>query len=183
MTIEIELKFIATTDAVAETRQKLTAFPHQHSSGKSLTNIYFETPDSQLRRWDMGLRIRGLGDRYEMTLKTAGQCVGSLQQRPEYNIPLTEPALDLTRLPPQVWPHDTDVEALQQQLSALFTTHFTRETWLVTYRQSEIEVACDQGEISAQQRSEPLCEVELELKSGERSDLLALAAEIGRAHV
>jgi len=178
MTIEIELKFIAAPEAAAKIASKLTAWPHQYTAGQTLTNIYFETPDNQLRRWDMGLRIRGFGDRYEMTLKTAGQTIGGLHQRPEYNVALAKPELDIQQLPADVWPAGTDITALQPQLKALFSTHFVREKWVVTYLQSEIEVAYDCGEITADDRCEPLMEVELELKSGQRDDLLAFAAEL-----
>lgn len=178
MTIEIELKFIAAPEAAAKIASKLTAWPHQYTAGQALTNIYFETADNQLRRWDMGLRIRGLGDRYEMTLKTAGKTIGGLHQRPEFNVALDKPELDIQQLPADVWPAGTDVAALQPQLNALFSTHFVREKWVVTYLQSEIEVAYDCGDITADDRSEPLMEVELELKSGQRDDLLAFAAEL-----
>ncbi|PIJ57916.1 inorganic triphosphatase [Erwinia sp. OLMDLW33] len=178
MTIEIELKFIAAAEAASKIADKLANWPHQHSAGQKLTNIYFETDDSQLRRWDMGLRIRGFGDSYEMTLKTAGQTVGGLHQRPEYNVALGQPELDIALLPADVWPAGTDVAALQQRLNALFSTHFVREKWVVTYLQSEIEVAYDCGEVSAGALSEPLREIELELKSGQRDDLLAFAAEL-----
>lgn len=178
MTIEIELKFIAAAEAASKIADKLANWPHQHSAGQKLTNIYFETDDSQLRRWDMGLRIRGFGDSYEMTLKTAGQTVGGLHQRPEYNVALGQPELDIALLPADVWPAGTDVAALQQRLNALFSTHFVREKWVVTYLQSEVEVAYDCGEVSAGALSEPLREIELELKSGQRDDLLAFAAEL-----
>ena len=86
MTIEIELKFIATPQAAEKLGETLAAWPHQHFAARELTNIYFETDDNQLRRWDMGLRIRGVDQRYEMTLKAAGKTVGGLHQRPEYNV-------------------------------------------------------------------------------------------------
>ncbi|RWR01415.1 adenylate cyclase [[Pantoea] beijingensis] len=175
MTIEIELKFIVKPEAAAKLAEKLALWPHQHTPAVALTNIYFETEDSQLRRWDMGLRIRGYGERYEMTLKTAGQTIGGLHQRPEYNVDLATPELDIRLLPASVWPKACDLEALQQRLSALFSTHFQREKWLVSFQKSEIEVAFDRGEISARGLSEPLYEVELELKQGERDDLLAFA--------
>lgn len=178
MTIEIELKFIAAAEAASKIADKLANWPHQHSEGQKLTNIYFETDDSQLRRWDMGLRIRGFGDSYEMTLKTAGQTVGGLHQRPEYNVALSQPELNIALLPADVWQQGTDVAALQQRLNALFSTHFVREKWEVTYLRSEIEVAYDCGEVSAGALSEPLREIELELKSGQRNDLLAFAAEL-----
>ncbi|MDW8845412.1 inorganic triphosphatase [Erwinia sp. MMLR14_017] len=178
MTIEIEVKFIATPEAAKNLPARLAGWHHQHTAPLKLTNIYFETADSQLRRWDMGLRIRGFDDRYEMTLKAAGQTLGGLHQRPEYNVDIAKPELALERLPAEIWPEGCDLAALQQQLNPLFSTNFVREKWVVTYKQSEIEVALDQGEVCAGALSEPLCELELELLSGERDDLLAFASEL-----
>ena len=178
MTIEIELKFIVKPEAATKVAAQLAEWPHQHTPAVALTNIYFETPDNQLRRWDMGLRIRGFGERYEMTLKAAGQTIGGLHQRPEYNVDLATPDLDIQLLPAEIWPVGCDLQALQQQLRPLFSTHFQREKWLVSYQNSEIEVAFDQGAVTAGELSEPLYEIELELKSGERDDLLAFAAEL-----
>ncbi|WP_130831845.1 CYTH domain-containing protein [[Erwinia] mediterraneensis] len=178
MTIEIELKFIATPHAAGKLSRALSAWPHDHEAAQELTNIYYETEDSQLRRWDMGLRIRGVNQRYEMTLKTAGNTLGGLHQRPEYNVALSEPVLDIAQLPAEIWPQGTDLAALQSRLQPLFSTHFQREKWLVRYQQSEIEVAFDQGEIAAGDLHEPLYEIELELKTGQRSDLMAFAHEL-----
>lgn len=178
MTIEIELKFIATPQAAGKLASALTAWPHEHEPAQELTNIYYETEDNQLRRWDMGLRVRGVDKRFEMTLKTAGKTLGGLHQRPEYNVDLAEPVPDINRLPPAIWPQGTDLAALQSRLRPLFSTHFAREKWLVRYQQSEIEVAFDQGEAAAGELKEPLYEVELELKSGDRSDLMAFAHQL-----
>lgn len=178
MTIEIELKFITTPEGAEKLPARLAAWPNVHSAPQKLTNIYFETPDRQLRRWDMGLRIRGFGDSYEMTLKTTGKTVGGLHQRPEYNVALQKPELAIAQLPAEIWPQGCDVAALQAQLQPLFSTHFVREKWVVTYLNSEIEVAFDHGEVQAGELSEPLNEIELELKTGERADLMAFAAEL-----
>jgi triphosphatase len=178
MTIEIELKFIATSQAAEKLADALVAWPHQYQAARELTNIYFETDDNQLRRWDMGLRIRGVDQRYEMTLKGGGKTLGGLHQRQEYNVDLVEPKLDITQLPVEIWPKETDIANLQQRLQPLFTTHFQREIWLVTFGGSEIEVAFDRGEVATEPFSEPLFEVELELKQGERSDMLAFAQQL-----
>jgi len=178
MTIEIEVKFIATPEGAEKLPACLAAWPNQHSAPQKLTNIYYETPDRQLRRWDMGLRIRGFGDSYEMTLKAAGESVGGLHQRPEYNVPLEKPELAIARLPAEIWPQGCDLTELQAALQPLFSTHFIREKWVVTYLNSEIEVAFDRGEVQAGELSEPLSEIELELKKGERAELLAFAAEL-----
>ena len=178
MTIETELKFIASKEAVTRLAERLNGCPGQHFAPRTLANIYFETPDNQLRRWDMGLRIRGIDNQYEMTLKTRGQTLGGLHQRPEYNVSLTANALDIRLLPADVWPEGTDVDVLQQQLHPLFQTDFVREVWLITYAESEIEVAFDQGAVIAGELQVPLFEVELELKQGTRHDLMAFAFEL-----
>ncbi|MDC9604734.1 inorganic triphosphatase [Xenorhabdus griffiniae] len=178
--VEIELKLSVKPDAIPAVRQQLLQFPHDYTSPQHLTNIYFETPDNQLRRWDMGLRIRGFDGHYEMTIKTAGKVIGGLHQRPEFNIPLSQPKLDLTLFPAPIWPENTDLAHLQAQLTKLFSTDFNREKWLVTYGESEIEVVLDQGIIfsgnkDSGDQTSPICEFELELKNGNIIDILSLA--------
>ncbi|CRY56372.1 adenylate cyclase [Yersinia intermedia] len=181
MTVEIELKFMATSEAITALPERLTSWPCQYYAPQTLTNIYFETADNRLRQHDMGLRIRGYDGRYEMTIKTGGKVVGGLHQRPEYNVDIDGDKLDLARFPTDIWPEGWDVAELQTALAPLFRTDFTREKWVITYGESEIELALDQGAISsthAGEQSEPLSEIELELKQGHQADLLALAAEL-----
>ncbi|MEY4474618.1 MAG: hypothetical protein RL248_385 [Pseudomonadota bacterium] len=178
MTIEVELKFIATPAAIAVLPERLASWQCEHFAAQTLTNFYFETADNRLRQHDIGLRIRGYDGRYEMTVKTAGKVVGGLHKRAEYNIDIDSDQLDLARLPADIWPEGWAVEALQAELQPLFRTDFTREKWVITYRESEIELALDQGAIGAGELSEPLSEIELELKRGNQIDLLALAAEL-----
>ncbi|WP_156294475.1 inorganic triphosphatase [Serratia oryzae] len=178
MSVEIELKFIVSPEAIAGLPARLAAWPHQHSAPQELTNIYFETADNFLRSHDMGLRIRGFDDSYEMTIKTAGSVVGGLHQRPEYNVAISKPVLALKKFPADIWPEGCKLAPLQKALQPLFRTDFVREKWVVTYGESEIEIAFDQGEVSAGELRETLCEVELELKQGEARDLLALATAL-----
>ncbi|CAQ85637.1 MULTISPECIES: CYTH domain-containing protein [Photorhabdus] len=181
MSVEIELKLTAKPTAIPAIRQQLSIFPHRYFVPQKLTNIYFETPNNQLRRLDMGLRIRGFDDQYEMTIKTAGKVIGGLHQRPEYNVRLVKPELALTLFPPHIWPEKCDVEELQSRLHALFSTDFMREKWVITYGQSEIEVVFDQGEIIAAGGKDPICEFELELKQGAIADVFALAFELAKS--
>lgn len=97
MAQEIELKFIVNHSAVEALRDHLNTLGGEHHDPVQLLNIYYETPDNWLRGHDMGLRIRGENGRYEMTMKVAGRVTGGLHQRPEYNVALSEPTLDLGR--------------------------------------------------------------------------------------
>lgn len=71
MTVEIELKFIATPAAIAALPEWIESQKNQHFPPQTLANIYFDTADKRLRQNDIGLRIRGYDGRYEMTVKTA----------------------------------------------------------------------------------------------------------------
>lgn len=177
---ETELKFAVQPQAITAAIACLTQLPHQHFRPVRLTNIYFETPTNTLRQWDMGLRIRGCDLNYEMTLKGAGKDIGGLFQRPEFNVFLDKPKLDINLFTKDVWPDECVIADLQSQLQPLFRTDFAREKWLITYNNSEIEAVLDQGEIAVDKANGeksclPICEFELELKSGALSDLLAVA--------
>ncbi|MDD3800307.1 MAG: CHAD domain-containing protein, partial [Novosphingobium sp.] len=64
------------------------------------------------------------------------------------------------------------------ELQPLAETRIARTTRRLHHGQSRIEAAFDQGEIVAGDRSEPVCEIELELLSGQFPDLAALALEL-----
>lgn len=175
MAQEIELKFIVKSDCVETLRQHLHTLTDEHIASSQLLNIYYETPDNWLRSHDMGLRIRGVNGQYEMTMKIAGHVIGGLHQRPEYNIPLDKAELDLSRFPAEVWPEGGLPDDLQSRAQPLFSTDFYREKWLVNVGDSRIEIGLDLGEVKAGEFAEPICELELELLSGDAADILKLA--------
>ncbi len=178
MAQEIELKFIVKSDCVETLRQHLHTLTDEHIASSQLLNIYYETPDNWLRSHDMGLRIRGVNSQYEMTMKIAGRVIGGLHQRPEYNIPLDKAELDLSRFPAEVWPEGGLPDDLQSRAQPLFSTDFYREKWLVNVGDSRIEIGLDLGEVKAGEFAEPICELELELLSGDAADILKLARQL-----
>lgn len=178
MAQEIELKFIVNREAVDALRDHLHTLGGEHHASSQLLNIYYETSDNWLRSHDMGLRIRGENGHYEMTMKIAGRVTGGLHQRPEYNVPLTEPTLDLAKLPPEVWPNGEMPADLASQVQPLFSTDFYREKWVVEVEGSQIEIALDLGDVKAGEFAEPICELELELLKGDTRSVLKLANQL-----
>ncbi|AXF63257.1 inorganic triphosphatase [Leclercia sp. W17] len=178
MAQEIELKFIVENESVDALKNHLHQLTAEHHEPVQLLNIYYETRDLWLRRHDRGLRIRGVDGRYEMTMKIGGRVVGGLHQRPEYNIEIDQPALDLARFPAEVWPEGQLPEGLEESASPLFSTDFWREKWLVNEGKSRIEIALDRGEVKAGEFQEPICELELELLEGHADDVLKLARKL-----
>jgi len=180
---EIELKFIVEQAGVETLRTQLNALSAEHVPAAQLLNIYYETADNWLRRHDMGLRIRGHNNRYEMTMKIAGKVVGGLHSRPEYNIDLDKAELALEKLPAEVWPEGTLPPELASQVNPLFSTDFYREKWLVNHNQSRIELALDLGDVKAGSHQESICELELELLHGQVEDILEVAEQLLSAGV
>ena len=176
METEIELKFFVSPDFSETLRQKISETKVLQHSCRELGNTYFDTPDNWLRRHDIGMRIRRFDDVFVQTVKTAGRVVAGLHQRPEYNAEHTSNEPDLTLHPDDIWPAGKDVSVLQSELMPLFSTNFTREQWLIGMPDgSQVEVAFDQGKVEANGEEDPICEVELELKSGQTDALFTLA--------
>ncbi|WP_333005187.1 inorganic triphosphatase [Vibrio coralliilyticus] len=176
METEIELKFFVSPDFSNTLRDKISQTKVLQHSCRELGNTYFDTPDNWLRQHDIGLRIRRFDDVYVQTVKTSGRVVAGLHQRPEFNAEhdSNDPLLSLH--PSDIWPIGKDTETLQSELTPLFSTNFTREQWLIAMPDgSQIEVAFDQGKVEAGDKEDPICEVELELKSGQTDALFTLA--------
>ncbi|AEG10192.1 adenylate cyclase [Shewanella baltica OS183] len=179
MNAEIELKLFFLPIYQESLINKLDSLDNAVPQGKRrLANGYFDTPDLQLRQWDMGLRVRGYDGYREQTIKTAGQVVGGIHSRPEYNVTIQADSPDLSLFPASIWPADADLAATQAQLTCIFHTDFYRRAWHVQIDNSVVEVALDIGEITANGQQEALCELEFELLSGDTEALLKLAMQV-----
>jgi inorganic triphosphatase YgiF len=152
------------------------ARPHQ----EPLRTIYFDTPDFKLASHGIALRVRRTGGCWVQTLKTEGERGGGLSKRLELESPVGKPMPDLSRLPAEV--ADRLIrKKWRAALVPVYETRFLRTAWnLRTPDGSRVEVALDRGKILAGKKSEALCEVELELKSGSVEALHALAQTFAR---
>jgi len=145
---------------------------------KFLETLINKLDSLELRQWDMGLRVRGYDGHKEQTIKTAGQVIGGIHSRPEYNVTIQADSPDLSLFPANIWPLNANLTAVQTELGCVFHTDFYRRAWHVTVGNSLVEVALDTGEITANGKHEALCELEFELLSGDANALLVLATEV-----
>ena len=177
MATEIELKYFVVEQNVKQSiSQLLTDNQIEFDlQVKQLGNSYFDTPDLALRKLDMGLRVRTQNNAREQTIKTSGNVVAGLHQRPEYNVSINQGFPELSLFPQDIWPATANVGILQQALVALFDTNFERVTWLFTFNTSTIELAYDRGTIESGGRIDSIDEIEVELVKGDTKDLFALA--------
>ncbi len=126
-----------------------------------------------------GYAFRCFDDVFVQTVKTSGRVVAGLHSRPEYNAEHTNNIPELSLHPEDIWPAGKSTDVVQDALVPLFTTNFTREQWLIAMEDgSQIEVAFDKGSVVAGAKQVPICEVELELRSGQTDALFSLARVI-----
>jgi inorganic triphosphatase YgiF len=170
--VEIELKLALPPQQVASF---LTLMARRRSVPvqQAMRTLYFDTPDFALSAQGVALRVRRVGRRWLQTIKTEGERSGGLSQRAEFETTIMHDTPDWSRFPAEALV--LVPEALRTQLVPAFETRFERTTWQHSGGGARIEVALDLGEIRAGERSQPICEVELELKAGQPDALFELA--------
>ncbi len=170
---EIELKLQADPLGIATLLADPLVADADPTSREQLST-YFDTPTYALRKAGLSLRIRRIGDRRIQTIKTEGGAAASLFARGEWerDIAGDEPVLD-------------DIAAVLGNalagggtLRPIFTVSVNRTTIVHRLGADRIELVADQGQVLADGRNAPICEVELELHDGDRAALFALARMI-----
>ncbi len=173
--MEIELKLALPPQQVADFLKRMARRRPAPEQQAMLTR-YYDTPDFALSAQGVALRVRRVGRRWLQTLKTEGERQGGLSRRAEYEMPVGRGAPDWNRFPSEACAYVP--EALRAHLVPVFETHFRRTVWLIAGKGgAQIEVALDVGEVVAGERSQPICEIELELKAGREDALFALALD------
>jgi len=179
MSTETELKLRISPEHLAKLRRHPLFKTHQLSAPttRHLHNIYFDTPKLDLNRKEMALRLRRVGGRWLQTLKGGGSIKGGLHQRNEWEAPVASDLLDFSILAEDVL--DAYLPAkVRKKLEPVFATDFHRTSRMLAWQGAEIEVCLDKGEVKTAEHCAPICEVELELKSGEPQQLFELARAI-----
>lgn len=153
-----------------------------------LTNSYYDTPDRTLLKNGTSIRVRlcesGNESHYEHTVKYGGSVVNGLHQRYEWNVESDSPDFDIAEFRRKACTGDDDPEEIlddalcsvkSEDLVCLCSTYCERTNYSFGYGDSLMEASFDTGKISAGGKSEEICELELELESGDVVDLKEMA--------
>ncbi len=182
---ETEIKLlIAKKDVKVLLSSPLVAKKTKKGSHKTvkLASLYFDTRDLLLKQAGVAYRIRQNGKKYEATVKFDKSGAGGLTARKEYNVPVKNAKPDLTVFAGQDLRIDLDSILGAAQIEKLFSVRVKRELRLLQVtKETVVEMAIDQGFISAGGKKETINEVELELKEGSLADLLAYTAQVAAA--
>ena len=184
--METELKLTASAAHLQQisAQRLLQDFATMAPRTRQLTSHYFDTPDSALHKHGLALRVRQDADHNTQTLKDLGDgaAAGALQ-RAEWETPVPSVTPDVrgllkaNHLPGKV--AKTLRRASEDgRLAEQFTVHANRTTWMLDVDGARIEVALDEGAVHANGVDSPFAEIELELKSGNKSALYKAAHQL-----
>jgi triphosphatase len=182
---EIELKFQVPAERRDAVRRALATRTAVH---EALQATYFDTPDRALAQRRVAVRIRREGRRWVQTAKAAGDdLLGRLEH--EVDLGTARPPTDTVPDLGLHAPHPALQAALAAAVAAgtgplqpLYVTDIRRIRRVVRHLGARIELAYDEGSITAGTASLPVSEVEFELLDGPRTSLLDLAAQWAARH-
>jgi inorganic triphosphatase YgiF len=174
---EIELKLLVDAGRMVHFNAApiIAANARNKGTRKHLKSIYYDTPERMLRRNGLSLRVRQSGARFVQTVKTDAADDPLRRGEWEASVPSLAPDLGLAMpfIPEKLRAH---LEA--QPLEAVFTADIRRHARIVDLPSGTVEIAFDQGVLTAGDQSMPVSEIELELKSGSASTIYEIALRL-----
>jgi len=169
---ETELKFDVTPQAL----RRLAKHPALAGDAAAVTYkaTYFDTPQLDLRKNSLSLRVRKEGDRFVQAVKRVrGE---DMFARDEWETEVASAGLDLTAL--DATPVGKALKGDYTALRPIFVSNVTRASRDLTFGQDRILVTVDTGKLIAGKATAPVLEMELELKSGDAETLFKLARDL-----
>jgi inorganic triphosphatase YgiF len=174
---EIELKLLVDADRMADFNAApvIAANARNKGSRKHLKSVYYDTPERLLRKSGLSLRVRQSGGRFVQTVKT--DVADDPLRRGEWEASVPSLAPDLALAMPFI-PEKLRSHLAAQPLEAVFTADIHRHARVVALPAGTVEIAFDQGALTVGDRSVPVSEIELELKSGSASTVYEIALRL-----
>lgn len=147
---------------------------------KRLVTVYFDTPDHQLRRHGLSLRVRKVGSAFVQCVKLTRTRLGGIPVRMEWEGPVPSQKPDISVI------EKKKLRRLirrvgAERLQPVFRTDVQRSSQTLKFDDGgTVSLDIDVGEVITESASEAICEFELELESGTPDRLFDLAREIGQ---
>ena len=170
---EIELKFLfAERDGVKVKALVAAASGARQATRQRLRTIYFDTPNQDLWNHGFAVRVRAIGESHVQTVK---RIASSRIQRDEWEAQIGRPELDLGRIKNTPLARLAGKPSIRRAMRPAFEVDVERTSFMLGTGAGRIEASLDQGAIEANGEKLGVHELELELKSGDRSALFDLA--------
>lgn len=176
---EIELKLRIAPDAIRRLAAHRLLRGSRPPVRRRLHGIYYDTPALDLMRKGIALRVRKEGARWVQTVKGAGSASAGLHERPESEARVNGPRPDVSRIEGKALADALQLRRIRDALTPVFVTDFERSRRVLALDSGTlVEASIDRGVIRSGVDVEPLAELELELKRGDRAQLYELALKL-----
>lgn len=174
--LDIELKLLVESDRLSDFTDApvITANARNKGARKHLKSVYYDTPERALWRNGFGLCVRQSGNRFVQTV-TAERTDGARRGSWDTNVPSLAPDLALTA--PSI-PDKLRADIERSTLDVVFVADVHRHQRFVDLPSGTVQVAFDHGTMTAQDRTQPISEIALELKSGNATAVFQLALRL-----
>lgn len=188
--MEIEMKYGIGDKNIAESiweDTELSIIGDEESREKIyMKAAYFDTDDYILSKNDIAFRVRMEGNRIVASLKWNGECEEGLHTREEINVPVDDEACFITPNP-EIFKESESGQAMLalidgKELHSLLETRFIRSRLRIDTGKSLSELAIDIGEIVTDFGNLPICELELELFSGDKEDMQKVGEKLAEKY-
>ena len=167
---EFELKFLTDNDTIAAIQKKYGEF-----TPISMETTYYDTPNGDLSARRITLRRRLENGLSVCTVKTPGD--GHSRGEWDAEADTIRDAIPLLRAAGCT----VDLETLTKAgISPICGARFIRLAKPLEAESCRVELALDQGCLMGGGKEIPLCEVEVELKSGDEAGAVAFARQLAR---
>lgn len=180
--MEIELKYKIPADVIAEDIWKDKIFSDMEEAGSReeicLDAKYFDTDDCDLAENEIAYRIRREGERIVAALKWKGHSDGALHVREEINVPVMSDEADISVFNESEIGRELTNIIGGKQVKCFLETKFHRRRFRIDTGTGIFELSVDTGRIVTDYGEEPISEVEIELFSGEKEELLELGERL-----
>ena len=183
--MEIELKYLLrdnlAKDRILNDNHLLEIKDPSCDETIQMKAVYFDTEEGNLRRLQIALRVRFENEKVVVTLKWKGSARDGLHVRGELNVPsdigyLENPTVDIFK-GSEIY-DELLADFSDKKLLPVMEMDYVRKAVQVDTGKSISVVSIDEGTIHTQKGDDEILEVEVELYSGDREDMVALGGEL-----
>lgn len=183
--MEIELKYLfddeASKDAIFNDKYILKVKDEGSETVTPMRAVYLDTQEGALRKKEMAFRVRHEYSKYVATLKWGGSAEEGLHVRGELNVPVDEGFLEAPTLEvfkgSEIYDEISDIVGNGKLAPVMEMNYVRREIRLDTGLSIDV-LSVDEGEIKTTNGTLPILELEIELYTGDKDDMIALGRKL-----
>lgn len=178
---EVEIKLAITQKQISHLlgHELIKQYAKGELTERQCITLYYDTPNYDLRRYGVSLRVRYDGEQYIQCLKKKSSIKKGITSRDEWETVLEDASPNFAAIPDPELRSQLLTGSFGETLQPIFTTDFSRQLLLLQLPDdTELELVIDQGVVAVADLSEPISEIELELRNGDENSLVTFSRQL-----